>query len=63
MKLNDDNCIYGHFFIDYFLVVKGFKINFLELNDSTNYFNLTIDFFEENLENNFKYEYLNLFSN
>ena len=63
MKLNDDNFIYGHFFIDYFLVVKGFKINFLELNDSTNYFNLTIDFFEENLENNFKYEYLNLFSN
>ncbi len=55
--------LFMYIFIDYFLVVKGFKINFLELNDSTNYFNLTIDFLEENLENNFKYEYLNLFSN
>ena len=61
LKLNEDNFIYGKFFIDYIFLVEGIKINFLELNDSTNYFYLTIDFFDETLEKNFKYEYLNLY--
>ena len=61
MKLNEDNFIYGKFFIDYIFLVEGIKINFLELNDSTNYFYLIIDFFDETLEKNFKYEYLNLY--